>query len=117
MPVIAQDFTLNVGDDQSLSFAAKQSDGTTALDLTGATVKWKLSRTPQTAALVTKQTGGSGITVDSAASGTFTVTLESADTATLARGRYYHETQVIDASGNESTISMGHAVMQSRMIA
>ncbi|MEJ0015715.1 MAG: hypothetical protein WDN25_03965 [Acetobacteraceae bacterium] len=116
MAAEGQNFTLVAGDTVRLAFTAYDSDGTTPLDLAGATIKWQLARDEAGPALISKQTG-SGITVTNAAGGTFVVAIAPADTAAITAGGYYHETQVTDASGNVSTVATGSIAIIPGLIA
>jgi hypothetical protein len=116
MPLSAQNFSMTEGDTLTLSFSLYEADGTTALNLTGVTVRWKLARSVTSAVLISK-TNGDGITVGSPATGgTLTVELAALDTHGLY-GRYYHEMEVTDLSSNVSTVATGHAVISAGLIA
>lgn len=98
-------FTFWAGDDVTLSATATNSSGS-AVNLTGSTLEWTLTdgRTER----ITKTTS-SGITVVTAASGTFTVSLDAADTADLEAGTYRHRATVTDGSSNVTTVLDGRA--------
>jgi hypothetical protein len=98
-------FTLWAGDDVTLSATATDSAGA-AVNLTGSTLSWTLS--DGNVARVTKTTSD-GITVTSAANGTFTVSLDTADTSDLEAGTYRHRATVTDASSNITTVLDGRA--------
>ena len=83
-----------------------------AINLTGATISYVIFSGG--VATITK-TIGSGITVTDATAGTFTITLTSANTASLA-GSYYHECQVTDSSSNISTIFIGSVTINADLI-
>jgi len=100
---MATDFSMYSGDSKTLEITITDSDGV-AVDLTGATVKYAIAlSSTASAALVSKATGGSGITT---ASNVATVTLASADTATLA-GVYYHEMEITTVLGAVTTAMTG----------
>lgn len=109
-----QNFSLTAGDTGELDFSAYQADGTTPLDLTGADIVWKMTRFPGDAAdpVVSKATGGGGITITSTSAGTFKVALDPADTADIAPLRYFHGVKVTDGAGNISTIATGFCVIR-----
>jgi hypothetical protein len=79
------------GEDVTLSMTARDATGA-ILNLTGATIAWKLALNAGDTALVSK-TG----TIVSAAAGTFTVALVAADTADLY-GDYVHQA-IVTISG------------------
>jgi hypothetical protein len=116
MATFGQNFTFANGDTVSLDFTATDSDGT-AFDLTGATIKWQLTSRPGATAILTKQSGGTGISITDAPGGKFTVAIDPTDTVSVARGRYYHEAQVTDVSTNVSTVASGFAVILQGVIA
>lgn len=91
------------GNDITLEFTVTDEDGA-ALDITGATVKWSLKRAIGETADLTKQTGGSGITLTDADGGVFEVELTDTDTAALY-GEYVHEAVIIDALGKVRTVT------------
>ncbi len=96
------------GDDKVLEVTVTDAAGT-AVDITGASIQWRLSKTVnRRPAQIAKATGGAGVEITDAAAGVFEVTLDPADTEDL-RGAYYHEAEVIDADGNVSTVLTGAA--------
>lgn len=94
------------GDDKTFSVTVVDSITGSVRDITGMTIDWHLARRVTTSALVEKATGGSGITITAGSTGSFLITLSAGDTADLA-GKYYHEAQVTDGSGNISTVMVG----------
>jgi len=106
MTATDQNFTTWSGDDKVLTVTVTDGSGT-ATNLTGATINYELQALPPDGvALLTKTTGGGGISITDAAAGTFEITIAAADTASLS-GVYFHECQVVDSSGNVSTIFTG----------
>jgi len=103
------DITLHSGDTLVLEVTVKNASAT-AVDLTAATFAWAMSKksasavAPQGAALLTKALA-SGITLIDAATGRIDITLDPADTESLA-GTYYHELQMTD-TGVVSTVLYG----------
>lgn len=92
------------GDTRVITLTCYQSDGTTPLDLTGATVYFTLSSsnapTDDTSAALQK-------TVTSHTSPTLgitTITINPADTTALTPATYYYDIQVKDASGHVTSI-------------
>lgn len=110
-----------VGEDKLLSFTIYTSTAKTAAkDITGWALSWKLRRKKPDAdpALLTKATGGSGITI----TGTFNadpalntqravVTIADTDTDGLGAGSYWHELKRTDA-GSETVLAQGIAVLK-----
>lgn len=94
-----QNFTMVSGDSKNITVS--MLDG---VPLDGATVKWALK---QSSTVVSKTTS-SGITI---AGSTFTIRLNSADTASLI-GKYYHEAEVTDMFGNVSTVMTGNITIE-----
>lgn len=93
---------MHAGNTRNLNYTVKDRTGA-AVNLTGASITWRMAAARDGAALVSKSTS-SGITVTSAANGLFTVALAAADTATLEPGTYWHQATVTDGSGNVVTI-------------
>lgn len=93
-------FRLKKNTDFTLEFTAKNAAGA-AIDLTSATIKWSMKETEdeEAAALISKATGGSGITITSAANGVFEVEIEDTDTEDLDVGTYVHEATITLSGG------------------
>ena len=108
-----QDFTIWSGDDKVITVTVYDNDDV-IVDITAATITWQLSQNVNSAALITK-TVGSGIALSDPTNGQFTVTLDPADTASLS-GRYYHEAEITDSSGNVNTGLVGHATIKTDAI-
>ncbi len=90
------------GDDLILEVTVLQPDGT-AKNLSGATVKWELSRRPGTAAKITKTA-----TITGASTGVFQVAVDSTEDLS---GDYYHEAEVIDSVGFVCTVMRGSVLI------
>ena len=93
-----QNFSMHSGDILPVVFTVQTSAGVAVDVSTAASIIWKLALTPTSAAIFTK-TVGDGLTVDEEEV-TWTPTAE--DTEDLA-GIYYHEMQIVDASGHKQT--------------
>lgn len=104
-----QNAELYAGDSAELEIALTDEEGA-ALDLSGATLAWKLARTPHAAAEVSKASG-SGISISGS---TATVALDDTETADLL-GDYWHQLVVTDASGNVSTLATGTITFRKRV--
>lgn len=102
--LIPQNFEWTSGDD--LPFEIEVTDqNDVAEDLTGASITWAMARRPTSSILLTK-TVGSGITITDAVNGLFLVKLDAADGENF-RGDYYHEAEVVFASGDKRTVARG----------
>jgi len=93
---------LNVGDADVLSFTHEDSDGN-AIDIANYTIKWALSKTPQDDAKLTKETGGSGISITDSSAGKYDVTIDNGDTTGFGGRVYYHEVELTDGNGDKTT--------------
>lgn len=111
-----QNFEMHKGDTRTVTVTVTDDDDQ-AVNLTGATVKWAVANTPTSATLISKQTGGSGISITNATGGVFVITLVPADTSSLSARTYYHEAQVTDAAGVVSTVLIGKLKLIEDLIA
>ena len=114
---IDADQNVVIGEDRTINVDVNQSDGSTAQTMTGWALAWYLSERPGSTILVTKTTGGSGITItngdgtDDRAAITLTDTdTESGSLADKATLTYHHELWRTDA-GNESRLAYGKFVL------
>jgi hypothetical protein len=112
------DFTLYQGDTKRLHFSLKRDDGT-ALELTGATLRWQASKLKATGVFsstpVLQKTETDGIQIDDETGGLVTVVLEPEDTVNLS-GLFYHELEAIDASGDVATVFTGEFEIKKALI-
>ena len=97
----ALDVKIVQNNDITLQFSVVDSSGT-AVNITGATIKWT-ARSDKNSTAVISKTVGSGITITNGSGGVFQVALTAANTATL-RGRYVHEA-VVTISGSNVTLT------------
>lgn len=88
-----QHFVITAGEDRTLSMTARNPTTHAVVDLTGATITWRLSANRGDGADIEK-TGS----IVSAGSGTFTVALTDSDTDDLEEGLYWHQA-IITVSG------------------
>ena len=109
----AQNFDMFSGDDKVLVVTVKDLAGV-AVNLTGASITWKLADSLTGTVRATKTTAA-GIAITDAADGVFEVTVADADTATLS-GSYYHEAEVTDSSGRDSTVVFGNITIRPTLI-
>lgn len=92
----------------SETFIARDRGGN-IIDLTGATISWRIGPRGRFTTSVTKSIGD-GITVVVAADGSYTLSLPAADTASLKPGRYRHAVEVTKSGAvnlvQEGTITL-----------
>ncbi|MGE0724208.1 MAG: hypothetical protein AB7O45_07525 [Alphaproteobacteria bacterium] len=87
-------------------------DDGNAVDITGATITWRLARSKwSTTVLLTKDSAAGGspseVSLDPTDSNRFRVHLAPGDTADKA-GDYWHEGRVIDADGRPTFVVVGN---------
>ncbi len=98
MAQIDQDFEMWQGDHKVLTFTVADVE-----TLEGATIRWATAYLSPYKPVAVEKAGQ----MDGAERNTFTVILNTADTADLDPGTYYHEAEVVDAAGNKSTVAVG----------
>lgn len=112
------DFSMFQGDTRRLNFTLTRADGS-PLDLTGGTLRWQASRLKAPGVFSTmpllQKTETNGVEVVDAFNGIVTVTLGPADTLSLS-GNLYHELEVVDASGDVSTVYAGDFQIKKALI-
>ena len=116
MTKFKQNFTMHSGDDKLI--AASTSGSTSAAkDLTSATVKWRVEipENVGSGCPITKQTGGSGISLTDASAGKFEITLDAADTASIV-GVFRHEAEAFDSSSKTATLFEGFITIKGDII-
>ena len=89
------------GNDFLIPTTVKDSSGS-AVDLTGSTLSYQLSKRGDETALISLS-DGSGVTITDAAAGECEVTLSDSDTA-IAPGTYEHELLIEISSGEKYSI-------------
>lgn len=94
------------GDTLIIEVEVSNTDGT-AKDITSASIEWVLAKRRGGTAVISKSAAGGGISITDAVAGLFEVTIDPADTDSLA-GLYFHEAEVTDSAGNISTVLEGH---------
>ena len=92
------------GVQKDLLVTCKTASGTPK-DLTSATITYKIGDLYAGTTALTKSVG-SGITITDATAGEFTISIDAADTASLA-GTYTHQLKVTDSSGKSDIILTG----------
>jgi hypothetical protein len=101
-----QNFELYSGNALTVEFTVYQNDGRTPFNLSGASAIWRLCSLFDPAPVITK-TIGAGLTITNAAAGIVSLSLSSSDTDPLGSQPYRHELEVIDGSGNPTTVTTG----------
>ena len=106
--VALQSFSMQAGQDVNLNFTTTDRNGD-AQDITGASIRFVMSRRSNSAAVIDSQASPATatVTITTAASGLFTVALADTDTDALS-GDYYYEAKLTDASSNESVVARGY---------
>jgi hypothetical protein len=104
------DLRMKRGDDASFSVAAYQADGVTALDLTGATIRFTAKDRPtddDVDAVIAISTP-SAITIDDAPGGLATITIPASDTDAFTGPRtLVWDLQVTTSTGSVVTVDGG----------
>jgi hypothetical protein len=111
MPATAQDITHYLGDSLAIQLGpVLDADGGFA-DLAGATARWWMAKsvTATGTDIYVQKSGGNGLVLDGNTAGEWIVmiTLDPSDTEDLKAGKFYHECEVVDSSGNVSTVTVG----------
>jgi hypothetical protein len=109
------DFEMHSGDTLTLNVTVQDAAGV-AVDLTGATCTFGLSKQDAEGMPKGSSLASPAVTIVNAASGNVSVAIAPTDTESLA-GDYYHELQVVDASANVSTVLYGTATIQKDLLA
>lgn len=100
-----QNFEMFAGDTKDIVVTVDDGDGI-PVNLTGASIKWVLKKATVTGAQQVLKTMANGIFLTDPLAGEFTVRLATADTNAIS-GKFYHEAEVTDSSGNVSTVFTG----------
>jgi hypothetical protein len=110
MTQVAQRITHYAGDSLTLGVTTKTPSGE-VVDLTNSDIAWVLAESVSASPAVSKDTAGGGIVVTDALNGEFEIKIDPSDTESLS-GTYYHEAELTDSAGNESTILVGDFVIK-----
>lgn len=100
------------GDDRDIEVTVKGPHDEN-IDPAGASARYHIARNVDSVALVTKNSPTIA-EVDSTME--ITVSLTSSDTDGLDPGKYYHEVEVVDASGKVFTVMTGNLVIKPALI-
>jgi hypothetical protein len=113
----SQDFEIWAGEYKEITITVLDAAGNPEV-LTGATASWVLKKRPDASlpALVSKSHDHGAEVLVPETEGKVKIVLDSDDTADLAPGTYYHETQVLDSAGRPFTPTVGYLVVQSSAI-
>ena len=105
--LVYQSFPLNAGQDVDFPFTITDKQGA-AVDLTGATARFVLSRTRSSTPILDSSASPATatITFTDRPNGLLTVSLTDANTDSLV-GDYYYQLKIVDASGNEGVAAQG----------
>lgn len=96
------------GTDKTLTLQIVQADGVTAQNITSWDLSWTVKETPDDAvALLTKATGGAGITITDGAAGLAQIALTDADIAALEGGLLYQHELKRTNDGAEDVLFYG----------
>ena len=98
---MATTYTMTAGDTKYIVVTVEDELGV-AVDIGGASIKLVVAPDVDSTALVTKTTGGGGITITGTSE--FTCKRDPADTASLTPAKYYMESQITETTGDVSTI-------------
>lgn len=93
--------TVYAGDSLQFQVTVTDEDGN-AIDLAGGSARYALARSPDSAALVTKDSDNVG-EINLLVDGVVEVNLDPADTASLDEGTYYHEVEIVTADDETVT--------------
>lgn len=104
MTAVGQDFTMRQGDSRLVNITVVD-EYASPLDISSVQVNWIMyKRNPDNPVL--QKTTTSGVVLTAPTSGILTIHLAPADTLNLL-GRFYHECEITDISGNVSTVTEG----------
>src|SRR5947209_3566985 len=107
--VMATDISIVKGMTLKLPVTVTDVDNSGAKSLTSATISWNVWQhpTPSTKTAVITKAIGTGIAVTNAGAGQFTITVDPADTASLAETSFSHTCVVTDSNGDKEVVFSG----------
>jgi hypothetical protein len=108
------DFAMVRGDTKRLEVTLRNDAGV-AQDIAGNSIRWRIGKTVAGPSLLSKAIA-SGITVVDAPTGRFDVLITAAESAVFTPGTFYQECEVIDGSGNVSTVFRGVVTIEKDLI-
>lgn len=112
MSVSGQNHTMVEKETKVFTVDVVDQDDGAAVDLTSATITWRVKEGSTTKF---SKTVGSGITLTSPTTGRFTITLATGDTSGLS-GQYEHECRATLSDGTITTLFTGRLVVQPTLI-
>jgi hypothetical protein len=111
-------FSMFSGDTMRLNFSIIDEATQNALDLTGATIRWQMSRAKTigfSSTPILSKTEGSGLDVVDAFGGLILVILAPEDTEQFS-GTFYHELEIVDIDGDVATAYSGNFTIKKALI-
>jgi hypothetical protein len=118
MPATNQNLTVYAGNDVTINIPVLDDSGN-KVDLSGATVRWWMGKsvTATGTSIFLEKISPATITIDIATDvDTAVIALHRADTKTIKPGTYYHECEVVDSSGNVTTVTTGQFILKPVLI-
>lgn len=103
-----QDATLYVGKDYTLKFTETDTEDLSNFN----EITYAFADSNSAASNhFTKTKSGGGITTSGSSNEVAEVTINGSDTSSLSAGRYYHELETEDGSGNEQVAARGEVIL------
>jgi len=123
MPAEGQTIEHWAGDTRTVTIPIRDKQGV-PINLTGATARWWMGKNVKakgTNVLIKKDTADASMTIVVDTGQTpnlysLRFVLQPADTEALKAGTFYHEAEVVDASGNIGTTTTGDFILHPTMI-
>ena len=112
MTITNQDFTMWQGDRKDVIITVRDLNGD-ILDITDSTVIWMMINATNK---LSKSTALGGIILSDPENGELTIRIMPADTLEFDGMYFYHETEMTDAFGNISTVSVGNVALRKAFI-
>jgi hypothetical protein len=106
MTKLAQDIEIWEGTYAEVPFSVVDS-AAAAVNITGATLTWRMCADGPTGETLLEKTSSSGITVVSASAGTAKIVLAETDTPSYGGDSYYHELVIEDSGGHSEVAWIG----------
>lgn len=105
------DFTQWIGEDKTIGFHAKDKGGDD-VNITGTVYFWVMTNPGDASALLELTSPSSGIVIDYAAGGLFTVSVSRANAATLGAGTFHWGIWEQDAGGSRVPWGTGKYIVK-----
>lgn len=110
--LIPFDCELRIGDSLTFEMTAKDENDV-VVNITGATITWKLAIDPGEAPILSFALG-SGITITDGPNGIFEVLIDPINSATLSELVYYHEARILKGP-DEKVVAIGFLAMKPKL--